>query len=76
MSFEVDGYDPQEFAAGLDVTSDVECRAGLHCAPKMHAALGTDLSGGLVRLSPGWATTNEEIDQALSAIAAIASAAP
>ncbi|NOY28819.1 MAG: aminotransferase class V-fold PLP-dependent enzyme, partial [Planctomycetes bacterium] len=72
VSFDVDGYDPQEFAAGLDATSGVECRAGLHCAPRMHAALGTDRSGGLVRLSPGWATTSKEIDQALAAIEALA----
>jgi len=74
VSFHVDGYDPQEFAAGLDVTSGIECRAGLHCAPRMHKALGTDQSGGLIRLSPGWATTREEIDQTLSAIDAIATA--
>ncbi len=74
VSFAVDGYDPQEFAASLDVSSGVECRAGLHCAPRQHAALGSDRSGGLIRLSPGWATTDEEIDQALSAIAALASA--
>lgn len=72
VSFSVEGYDPQDFAAVLDGSFDVECRAGLHCAPRMHAALGTIDRGGLVRLSPGWSTTMEQIDKALAAIEAIA----
>ncbi|MCA9231393.1 MAG: aminotransferase class V-fold PLP-dependent enzyme [Planctomycetales bacterium] len=72
VSFAADGYDPQEFAVCLDVSAGVECRAGLHCAPRMHAALGSDRTGGLVRLSPGWSTTDEEIELALSAIATLA----
>jgi selenocysteine lyase/cysteine desulfurase len=47
----------------------------LHCAPRMHEALGTLSTGGTVRLSPGWATTEEEIVVALEAIAQTASAA-
>ena len=73
VSFAVEGYDPQEFATALDAMAGIECRAGLHCAPRMHHALGSIQSGGLVRLSPGWATTNQEIDQALEAIQALAS---
>ncbi len=72
VSFNVQGYDPQEFAAALDSAAGVQCRAGLHCAPRMHKALGTLESGGLVRLSLGWATTDAEVDHALAAIAAIA----
>jgi cysteine desulfurase/selenocysteine lyase len=75
VSFTVKGYDPQEFAAVLEMSAGIECRAGLHCAPRMHEALGTLGSGGTVRLSPGWATTAEEIDFALVAIAQAASAA-
>jgi cysteine desulfurase/selenocysteine lyase len=74
VSFTVKGYDPQEFAAVLEMSAGVECRAGLHCAPRMHDSLGTLVSGGTVRLSPGWATTAEEIDFALVAIAHAASA--
>ncbi len=76
VSFTVRGYDPQEFAAVLELSSAIECRAGLHCAPRMHAALGTLSTGGTVRLSPGWSTTAEEIDLALVAIAQAAGAAP
>ena len=71
VSCAMDRYDPQEFAAALDASCGVECRAGLHCAPKMHQALGTETLGGLVRFSPGWATTAADIDQTLAAIAAL-----
>jgi len=73
VSCAIQGYDPQEFAAALDASCGVECRAGLHCAPRMHAALGTDRNGGTVRFSPGWKTTAQEIDTTLEAIAALAS---
>jgi cysteine desulfurase/selenocysteine lyase len=75
VSFTVKGYDPQEFAAVLEMVASVECRAGLHCAPRMHETLGTLAGGGAVRLSPGWATTAEEIDFALVTIAQTACAA-
>jgi len=73
VSCQVDGYDPQELAATLDASCGIQCRAGLHCAPRLHAALGTAALGGLVRFSPGWSTTAAEIDQTLAAITAIAS---
>jgi cysteine desulfurase / selenocysteine lyase len=68
VSVTLDGYDPQELAAMLEMTAGVECRAGLHCAPRMHEVLGTLARGGTVRLSPGWATTAGEIDSTLAAI--------
>ncbi len=73
VSFTVAGYDPQELAVALEMSAGIECRAGMHCAPRMHESLGTGASGGTVRLSPGWATTLEEIDATLKAIAEIAS---
>jgi selenocysteine lyase/cysteine desulfurase len=76
VSFAARGYDPQEFAACLDASCGVECRAGLHCAPRMHEALGTIAHGGLVRLSPGWCTTTGQIELTLAAIADLAAAAP
>jgi selenocysteine lyase/cysteine desulfurase len=38
----------------------------------MHAALGTTSGGGTLRLSPGFATTTDEIDAALAALGEIA----
>jgi len=72
VSCRVEGYDPQEVAAGLDASAGIQCRAGLHCAPRMHQALGTDRDGGLIRFSPGWSTTQEEIDNTLNALRALA----
>ncbi|TWU25666.1 putative cysteine desulfurase [Bythopirellula polymerisocia] len=68
VSFTCAGYDPQELAALLEMAAGIECRAGLHCAPRMHRALGTLAGGGTIRLSPGWATTREEIDTTISAL--------
>ena len=70
-SFTLGGYDPQELAAMLETSGGVQCRAGLHCAPRMHKALGTFELGGTVRLSPGWATTVSEIKQTLELIATL-----
>jgi cysteine desulfurase family protein len=74
VSFTMNGYDPQELAALLDVSGGVQGRAGLHCAPRMHEALGTLEQGGTVRLSPGWATTETEIDRTVELIATLAAA--
>jgi cysteine desulfurase/selenocysteine lyase len=68
VSFNLKGYDPQELAFLLEINNRVECRAGLHCAPRMHEALGTLPTGGTVRLSPGWFSTAEQIDVALAGI--------
>ena len=63
-----------KIAAALDSSFGVQCRAGLHCAPRMHAALGTLPRGGTVRFSCGWSTTIADIDRAIEAVAAIAGA--
>lgn len=55
------------FAHRLERHHGVQGRAGLHCAPDAHRALGT-LETGALRLSPGWATTNEEIDVTIDAV--------
>jgi cysteine desulfurase/selenocysteine lyase len=68
VSVTLDGYDPQELAALLEASHGVQCRAGLHCAPRMHAALGTTATGGTLRLSPGAFTTDDEIDAAAAAL--------
>lgn len=73
VSITVDGYDPQELAAVLESARKIQCRAGLHCAPRMHAALGTTAGGGTLRLSPGYATTLDEIDAAAATLEEVAS---
>jgi selenocysteine lyase/cysteine desulfurase len=68
-SFSVDGLDPQEVATLLDAGHRVQARAGFHCAPRMHQALGSAELGGTVRLSLGWATTEADIDATIDAVA-------
>jgi len=68
VSVIVEGYDPQEAAAVLATSYGIETRAGLHCAPLMHKALGTAEAGGTLRLSLGPLTTDAEIDAALGAV--------
>ena len=50
----------------------IQCRAGLHCAPRMHDALGTTAGGGTLRFSPGYSTTLEEIDTVIDALQEVA----
>lgn len=62
---------PDEVAAQLNDTFDIAVRAGLHCAPCAHRALGT-FPTGTVRISPGHETTPEDIDQLAAALRQIA----
>ena len=50
---------------------DICVRAGAHCAPLMHKALGTDEQGA-VRLSFSWFNTQEEVEQAVDALSQVA----
>ncbi len=74
-SFTIDGYDPQVAAAILDESFGIQARAGLHCAPGMHRALGTLAIGGTVRLSVGPFNTAAHIAAAVSAVREIAASA-
>ena len=74
VSFTIDGRSSGEIARVLDERFGVMCRPGLHCAPRAHRTLGT-LPEGTVRLSPGPFSTQQEIDQAVEAVARLAGAA-
>jgi cysteine desulfurase/selenocysteine lyase len=75
VSVVVDGYDPQEVAAILAGQYGIETRAGLHCAPLVHRALGTDKRGGTLRISLGPFNTTDDIDATVAALGEIAAAA-
>ena len=62
-----------EVSATLDANWSIQTRAGLHCAPLLHRAIGTEPIGGTVRLSIGLLNTEQEIDLALGALTEIAS---
>jgi selenocysteine lyase/cysteine desulfurase len=72
VSVTIDGFDPQDAAAVLDENFGIETRAGLHCAPGAHEAIGTAQSGGTLRLSPGPFTTRDQVAAAVAAIREIA----
>lgn len=73
VSFTMEGQDCQEVAMILDQSFDIQCRAGLHCAPLAHQTLGTLAEGGAIRFSPGVFTSSEEVDNAVAAVNAVAS---
>ena len=56
----------------LAVTYDIATRAGAHCAPLMHKALGTEQQGA-VRFSFNWFNMESDVDAAIDAVAEIAS---
>jgi selenocysteine lyase/cysteine desulfurase len=68
VSFTIDGWNPAELAVLLDSRYDICVRAGLHCAPGAHRAMGTLEQAGAVRASPGAYTTEGEIDAFCAAI--------
>lgn len=63
------GHDGGALADALDA-ADIAVRAGLHCAPAVHAWLGT-LQSGAIRFSPGLYNTAQEMDDTAAAAGAI-----
>jgi cysteine desulfurase family protein len=75
LSFNLAGRDPAEIGFLLDSDHGILCRVGLHCAPDAHRTIGT-FPRGTVRVSPGYFTTEAEIEQLLGAVAAVAARSP
>ena len=69
--FTLEGLPPDRVALALERDHGILCRPGLHCAPAAHRHLGT-LPQGVVRLSPGFGNTHDEIDHAVRAVHAVA----
>ncbi len=69
----VRGISSQDVGTILDADFGIAVRAGLHCAPLVHADIGTLPHGG-VRFSTGPFNTPADIDAAVEAMAAIAGA--
>ena len=63
--FTTDGYDSAEYAALLG--DDIILRAGYHCAPLAHRALGTQ-NGGAVRVSFGYFNTKRDVKRLVDAV--------
>ncbi|MRR33305.1 aminotransferase class V-fold PLP-dependent enzyme [bacterium] len=67
VSFTVEGMDPSLIGFNLDREHDICVRVGLHCAPDAHRTIGS-FPVGTVRVSPGWFSTEEEIETFLRAM--------
>ncbi len=70
LSMTVDGLMPSDIAYILQNGYGIVVRAGLHCAPLIHHAAGTQRYG-TVRISTGLFTEKEHIDLVLEAVAEI-----
>ena len=64
------GEDAGAVADALAEDYGICTRAGAHCAPLMHHALGT-VEQGIVRFSFSYFNTEDEIDTAIGAIRAL-----
>lgn len=71
VSLNMGELDPGAVADRLMSHYDIAVRSGIHCAPRMHAALGT-AQRGAVRFSFGWFNTAEEAETAARAVKEIA----
>lgn len=71
VAFNLGQLDSGEVASALEQEYGICTRAGAHCAPLMHQALGTQEQGA-VRASFSWFNTKEQVDTALEALYTIA----
>lgn len=71
----VDGWASADLSAALDSRYGICVRAGLHCAPAAHRAMGTFEGGGAARMSVGVYNTDEDVDAFVNAIREAAAAA-
>ncbi|KHE90506.1 MAG: aminotransferase class V-fold PLP-dependent enzyme [Candidatus Scalindua rubra] len=71
LSVNIKGLQPGEVGAILDNTFNIAVRSGMHCAPYIHRAIGT-FPEGMVRISPGYFNTMEEIEETTSCLKQIA----
>ncbi|MDR1017416.1 MAG: aminotransferase class V-fold PLP-dependent enzyme [Lachnospiraceae bacterium] len=67
VTFNIGNYDSAEVADTLLNDYNIICRAGGHCAPKMHESLGNK-DQGAVRFSFSHNNTKEEIETAIKAV--------
>lgn len=67
LAFNINGYHSNEISSILDEKYGICTRAGYHCAPKKHEALGT-LDTGAVRVSFSYFNTISETQHLISSL--------
>lgn len=68
VSFNLIGQDPKVVGEKLFEQYGIALRAGFHCAPMAHEAIGSIHRGGTVRASIGYYTQPEDVDALLLAL--------
>ena len=71
VTLNIRDYDSAEVADALSADYGIASRAGAHCAPRMHRALGT-VEQGAVRFSFSFFGTEAEADAAIAAVRELA----
>ena len=71
VALNIRDYESGEVSYELSQGYGIATRPGAHCAPRMHKALGT-AEVGAVRISFSFYNTEEEIDEAVRAVAELA----
>ena len=71
VSINIKSLEPGEVAAILDNSFDIAVRSGMHCAPYVHRESGT-FPQGMVRISPGYFNTIDEIEETIVSLKEIA----
>jgi cysteine desulfurase / selenocysteine lyase len=67
VSFNIDGYMPNEVGKILNDEYGIMVRTGLQCAPLIHKTIGT-FPHGTVRISLGWKSTENQVNTLIQAI--------
>ncbi len=71
VALNIRDYDSGAVSDALYAQFGIATRAGAHCAPRMHQALGTT-DRGAVRFSFSWFNTLQDVDAAIAAVAELA----
>lgn len=67
FSFRCEAMGSEDLAGILDTSFDIAVRAGNHCAPYVHKAVGS-YADGLTRVSPGPFNTADDINKLVAAL--------
>ena len=71
VSFVMERMSTSDISLALDEEFHVMARPGLQCAPAAHKTIGT-FPEGTLRLSPGYFTTEEQVQSVIAAVSQLA----
>lgn len=71
VALNIRDYDSGAVSDALSVDYGIATRPGAHCAPRLHAALGTKEQGA-VRFSFSWYNTEQDVETAIRAVGELA----